>query len=261
MTKPTVEELLEAIQRLQYETNVSFVSTISAPETKAESHNSAEPPAAQDEAGKVQDGETKTHAVRDLLVRDLIATKTPRAVAQGAGVDDDELLQIARKAGFDGIQYEAMVVTRWKDGIDIDYATSALKEFARLLLLRHPSPVAQGEADVLKQVQAMLKLWEGGLDRMDGAEYEHACDEWARVYALVNDAMERRPSHPTGSDIWVSMVDIKESAEGLRPLCRPERSSDWHAGWKNAISALLGMLEIISNDAPPKPTAPDGGGL
>jgi hypothetical protein len=210
----------------------------------------------------------------------------PSPVAQGGALEDDELLRLVRKSGFDGNQYDALVMTRWKDGIDVDYPTSALKEFAKLLLARHPVPQVDADVQVhhsdIAELNPVLELRHSstasGLVAIEraaqliahraccGSEDDPANGKlhgycvvcgvpWPCEYAGKPPA--RHPSHPTGPD-WKPIESApKDEAyigahfdhTGIREvrLC--------FGDWSKVLTHCMRL------PAPPKPTAPNGGGL
>jgi hypothetical protein len=112
------------------------------------------------------------------------------------------------------------------------------------------SPVAQGEADDStwrrKVADSLIKLGEEGATR--------AVLRAMIVFELAN-AQRRHPSHPTGADGWLPCEPQKQVGFSyfLQTLYRKRSDGQWFAYYVPDLPDYKA--------APPKPTAPDGGGL
>jgi len=67
---------------------------------------------------------------RRLLARCEADEAKPKDELRGKAISDDEIMRVLKDSGVDGNQYDCLTFTRWKDGIDVDYPTAALRQMA-----------------------------------------------------------------------------------------------------------------------------------
>lgn len=133
-------------------------------------------------------------------------------------ISDTDLMDILRKSGVVGQAYKAMTVTRWKDGIDLDYPSAELRWLADAILAAEP------RRDERQKVVVEWGTRCFGADHMQdrivrAARFIEEAAELAQAVGLTKEHAIRAIDHVYSRDPGQPWQEAGGSAVTLMALC------------------------------------------